>query len=73
MFETIFFLFYAWVSYTIVKKFRPATFTTSEPTKMETDIAMVAIGAFTVAPIVVLGYMLVQLIKLVHTVNAKRC
>ena len=61
MIETIFSILYISTSYGIVKKFRPQAFTSTEPKKLATDIALTATGAVTVAPIVVLGVALKQL------------
>lgn len=61
MIETIFGILYVGTSYGIVKKFRPQAFTSTEPAKLATDVALTAAGAVTVAPIVVLGVALKQL------------
>ena len=61
MIETIFSILYISTSYGIVKKFRPQAFTSTDPKKLATDIALTATGAVTVAPIVVLGVALKQL------------
>lgn len=60
--ETIFGAIYAGTSYTIVKKLKPNAFTSTEPKRLATDIALTAAGAVTIAPIVVLGVALKQLL-----------
>ena len=62
MIETLFGILYVGTSYGIVKKFRPQAFTSTEPAKLATDIALTAAGAVTVAPIICLGVALKQLV-----------
>jgi len=61
MIETLFGILYIGTSYSIVKKFRPRAFTSSDPARLATDVALTAAGAVMVAPVVVLGYMLKEL------------
>lgn len=62
MIETILGILYAGTSYGIVKKFKPNAFTSTEPARLATDIALTAAGAVTIAPVAVLGVALKQLI-----------
>jgi len=59
--ETIFGVIYGTTSYKIVKKLKPNAFTSTEPKRLITDVALPAAGAVTVAPIVILGVALKQL------------
>ena len=62
MIETILGILYVGTSYGIVKKFKPNAFTSTEPARLATDVALTAAGAVTVAPVVVLGVALKQLL-----------
>ena len=61
MLEFVIGVLYVGTSARIVKHFRPRSFTSTDPARLATDVALTAAGAVTIAPVVILGAALSQL------------
>ena len=72
MLETLFGILYVGTSAQIVKKFRPDAFRCGNGKKLATDVALTAVGAVTVAPVVVLWVAIKQLADVTATCVAVR-
>ena len=72
MLETLFGILYVGTSAQIVKKFRPDAFRCGDGKKLATDVALTAVGAVTVAPVVVLWVVLKQFVGVAAACLAMR-
>ena len=70
--ETLFGILYVGTSAQIVKKFRPDAFRCGDGKKLATDVALTAVGAVTVAPVVVLWVVLKQFVGVAAACLAMR-